>query len=506
MLSVTNHGGSLLPHVEVQALYYGQDWYNNSTYYNQTGSLEGYLNGIVNSSYMDMLANAGYGVGRGSFSTGAIDLANINKSQYLTDGALRQALQADILNGTLQQPDANRLYIIFVEDNVAVSNGSENSQNDFLGYHGAFLGQNSSSQAVDIHYAIIAYPGGSIGNASFGWLSSLGGLTEVASHELAEAVTDPNINYRTKGWYDDTLDGEVGDIVNSQTVYLNGYAVQRIADANDQAMTPAGATADTVESFVLQTNGNLYVHSAAGLTYLDSGIASVSDQAIDNHGHAMVDVVTTDGSAYEYHEGDGWKFLANNAVAAKAGQGVSYVQFGDGTLSEYKDAADSWTYLNNNVSRIDAGTDRFGFNMVDVIFNGGGAWEYSDTSGWHFLASGVQSISAGQQGISDFVLAGGAAYWYNEATGASVYLDGNVAQVSAGTDASGNFMIDLRYTNGNVWEYRVGSGWSYLDGGVQSISKGRAGLVTLVFSSGDAYDHDAAGNFSYLTGNTQAVA
>jgi hypothetical protein len=28
---VTYHGGALLPHVEVQALYYGSDW-NNSAY------------------------------------------------------------------------------------------------------------------------------------------------------------------------------------------------------------------------------------------------------------------------------------------------------------------------------------------------------------------------------------------------------------------------------------------------------------------------------------------
>ena len=32
--TVTYHGGTLLPHVEVQGMYLGSDWYNNSTYYN----------------------------------------------------------------------------------------------------------------------------------------------------------------------------------------------------------------------------------------------------------------------------------------------------------------------------------------------------------------------------------------------------------------------------------------------------------------------------------------
>ena len=32
--TVTYHGGTLLPHVEVQGMYLGSDWYNISAYYN----------------------------------------------------------------------------------------------------------------------------------------------------------------------------------------------------------------------------------------------------------------------------------------------------------------------------------------------------------------------------------------------------------------------------------------------------------------------------------------
>ena len=38
MLTVTYHGGPVLTNVEVQALYYGSDWYNNSTDYGQTAN------------------------------------------------------------------------------------------------------------------------------------------------------------------------------------------------------------------------------------------------------------------------------------------------------------------------------------------------------------------------------------------------------------------------------------------------------------------------------------
>jgi hypothetical protein len=500
VMTVTYHGGGVLPAVEVQALYYGSDWYNNPTYYSQTGYLEGFLNNIVHSSYMDALTNAGYGVGRGSFDGGKIGLANINKAYYLTDASIQSAVQGYISNGTLKSPDANRLYVVFVEDNVAVSSSSGNSQNNFLGYHGAFAGRDYYGYAADIHYAVITYPGGSVGNASIPWLSALNGITEVASHEIAEAATDPNVNYKGLGWYDDAANGEIGDITNAQTTFLNGYAVQRVADKNDQAMTPVGAAAQSPESFVLLKNGYLYKHTGAGFTFLSSGIASIGDQSIDNHGQVMVDVVTTGGYAYEYHEGAGWKYLTSGVKSAVSGDGTSYVLLTNGYLYEYKDAAGGWTFIDSGVASVSAGTDRYGVSMEDEVTTGGYAWEHSDSTGWRYLGSSVKSVSAGRQGISDYVTTAGNAYWFNEATNATSFLGSGVAAVTAGTDQFGNYMIDMLYTNGNLYEYRVGSGWSFLDGSVQQVSKGRAGLIDLVFTWGDAYEHTASG-WTYLTGN-----
>lgn len=495
--AVTYHGGALMSQVEVQALYYGADWSNNTTLYNQTGYLEGFLDSLVHGSYMDMLGKAGYGVGRGSFNAGRIALTHPDKGYYLTDDQIRSDLQAYISNGSLQAPDANRLYVIFVEPGVAVSHGKENSQNDFLGYHGAFAGRSPYGFATDVRYAVIAYPGGAVGNAGLSWLSAVGDLTEVTSHELAEAVTDPDVNYRTLGWYDDAQNAEVGDLTNARMVYLKGYAVQRIANVNDFAMTPAGSSSETQATFALLNGGALYEHTASGWTSLSSGIASISDQAIDNFGRSMIEVVTTSGDAYEYHDGGGWTYLWSGATSAKAGQGVSYVLFTNGTVWQYDDASRGWTYVYNNATAIDAGTDKAGVNMVDIVFNWGDAWEHSDSSGWHYLGSGVRSVSAGQQGISELVFNNGNGYFFNEATGGSVFLGSNVAFITSGVDASGNYMIDLVYNGGVGYEYRVGGGWSYLWSNIQSLTKGHAGLVDILFSWGDAYDHTAWG-WSYL--------
>ncbi len=262
MMAVTGQHGAILPHVEAQAVFYGSDWYYNRSLYNLTAPVDGYLNYIVHSSYMDMLTNAGYGVGRGTDSAGEISLTNVNKSQWLMDSQIRGNLQSMISAGNLTTPDANRLFIVYVEPGVAIMNDHDHnstSQQSFRGYHGAFAGHDRFGRGADIHYAVIAYPGGFNPTAnSQGFRTNFDQLTCVTSHELAEAVTDPNINYKALGWYDNAR-GEIGDICNNQNVVLGGYVVQKESDKWDRAMTPAGARvygASMITSFSTTTNAS----------------------------------------------------------------------------------------------------------------------------------------------------------------------------------------------------------------------------------------------------------
>jgi hypothetical protein len=250
--TVTYHGGALLPHVEVQGLYLGSDWYNNGTYYNQTAQFENFNRFLPQSSYMDLLTQLGYGVGRGSTSPGTIDRLVLNKNYYLTDSTIRGEIQRFINARYLQQPDANRLYVVYVEPGVAILNdhgNNETSIKDFAGYHTAFAGRTANGYAADIHYAVMAYAGGI--NPVFPGLTPFGSMTLTASHEIAEAATDANAGYRTLGWYDDYNNGEIGDI-NRYEALLNGYAVQSIINKYDVAYIPYGATTlralDTISS------------------------------------------------------------------------------------------------------------------------------------------------------------------------------------------------------------------------------------------------------------------
>ena len=518
VMSVTFHGGAVLPNVAVQGIYYGSDWGTNAANFNQTGALEGFLGNIVNSPYMDMLTNAGYNVGRGHADPGRIVYANPDKTQWLTDSKIQADLLAEINSpgSGFQQPDGNRLYVIFIEPNVAVMNDhykNQTSQTDFFGYHANFTGRVGNTNQ-NIRYAVIDNPGGWY-NLSVSWLSQFETLTEVTSHEIAEAVTDPDVtSTKTLGWYDDGLNMEVGDITNFQVAYVNGYAVQRIANQGDQPMTPSSATSRDAVSFVLTNNGNVYEKTSSGLNYVWSGVSSISDQGIDNHGRAMIDFITTGGNAYEFHDGSGSTYIWGNAISAKAGQGESFLLFGNGALYEYKDAGGSWSFLANNVTSISAGTDRYGVNAVAATstigswrFRFSEAQEWSDNTGWQFIAYNVGSVSAGRQGIVSFINSAGNAFVWSEWThSVGATIGANVAQITTGYDPNGNLVIDELFASGYVYEWRADRGWNYLDYNVRSLSKSRGGIVDTNSFADNAWEFDNFGNYVLILGGVKAVA
>jgi hypothetical protein len=268
LLAVTYGGGHLLTSVQVQALYYGDQWGADPTLTQQRTYLEGYLQYLVNSPYMDLLQNAGYGVGRGTSSTGGLDsigLPTVIDDSLNIQGDLTAAIKA----GLVQKPGAvssNHLYVVFVEPGVEVTLGNANSKINFAGYHNAYTAT-IDGQTDNIYYAVIPYPGG-INYGAFGLPNDpLNTITEVTSHEVAEGCTDPDVS---TGWavFDPTdphFGEEIGDIVNGQATSLNGYAVQKEPDKNENTLIPSGALDfDTVS--LTESSSFLVVNQSVTLT------------------------------------------------------------------------------------------------------------------------------------------------------------------------------------------------------------------------------------------------
>jgi hypothetical protein len=260
--SVTYHGGPLLPHVEVQTLFYGSSWQTDPSMNQMSGQINGFFNSITNSTYLDQLqeySEPGSVIGRGSLVGGRIGPVNLAAGQTITDQSIQGALNQYITTGGIVAPDPNRLYFVFTPPNVHVqTSDGENSITDFLGYHSSFVDTAGST----VYYAVVVHQSG---NATLSGYSAFQQFTKVSSHELAEAITDPGGG---SGWWDSTPGSstngeEIGDLCNSSAYIttLNGYTVQDEWSNLQFAATGNGAlllTSPRTRSFSMDGNGTIY--------------------------------------------------------------------------------------------------------------------------------------------------------------------------------------------------------------------------------------------------------
>jgi hypothetical protein len=130
---------------------------------------------------------------------------------------VRAGLLIAINSGALPKPQPETLYVLHFAPSLTVSDSSGTACNDYCAYHDSFV-----SDGQTYLYAIIpshAPPSGCATCGELDWYSNLGGSV---SHEVVEAVTDPDVGaaLRTNGpsWYDTapsdavTSHAEIGDI------------------------------------------------------------------------------------------------------------------------------------------------------------------------------------------------------------------------------------------------------------------------------------------------------
>jgi hypothetical protein len=225
--TMSYHGYGVIPHVDVQPLYYGSGWANQG----QTiGQVQNFLAYLVTSPYMDMMSP--YGVGHGKAYSGL--WANMRLNSSISSSSIASYVAGE--NNYLPA-DPNRLYVVFVQPGVKVYNGNTLE----AGYH--------TYTSNGVHYAVIAYPGGGNPYVIPGDANVFDNLTGATSHEIAEAVTDPTPFYSNGawhgGWFDSRymVNGEVGDLAAGWFSRLGGYAVQDLINPAETAvLVPHGST------------------------------------------------------------------------------------------------------------------------------------------------------------------------------------------------------------------------------------------------------------------------
>jgi hypothetical protein len=194
-IKLTYRGGEMIQRVKVATLFWGSGW--------NSSSLPAYFNSFFRNLFADgrFMANlaqysaGGYTIGNGSFV--ATDTDTHNPPARVTDAQIQAEIRARVVAKRLPQADEDIVYFVFTPPGVVVVDGNgDNSVDDFVSYHDFHFGGSGYAYAVMPFDDTLRDPR---------W------MTINASHELAEAVTDPAPYDGSLGWYDDYY-GEVADI------------------------------------------------------------------------------------------------------------------------------------------------------------------------------------------------------------------------------------------------------------------------------------------------------
>jgi hypothetical protein len=216
-------GGPVVGNIAVEQVLWGTGTYTAQVAGTVTPNVATFYQGILPSTYMDMLSqypsgaqNIGHGTFLGSKTVTPSAAAN---GATITDASIQTELVAQIKAGTLPSPTSNSYYAIFFPKGKKISQGGSAScvAGGFCAYHGTFL-YNGIYVTYGVHPDMSAGSGCDVGCGSNA--VPFNNLTSVASHELAETATDPAVGLATTyasplAWYNKTY-GEIGDICNAQ--------------------------------------------------------------------------------------------------------------------------------------------------------------------------------------------------------------------------------------------------------------------------------------------------
>lgn len=228
------HGGPVLNNVEVTTIYWGSAWASDPL----RTQLDEFFGFIVQSSLVDQLAEysvPGQTIGRGRLVQSVLEM-NSEPPNPCDDSIIQSKLDSLIANGTVGQPNANSVYFFFMPSGVRVTLQGASSCQDFCGYH------NFSSSGVV--YAVDTYddcPG-----CQFVPGDTLASSTVVASHELCESITDPQLN----AWFDDNTGEEIGDICEGSNKVISTAGTLTPAAATTSYTIAGTGTADAQGNIV----------------------------------------------------------------------------------------------------------------------------------------------------------------------------------------------------------------------------------------------------------------
>jgi hypothetical protein len=233
----TYHGGPVIKSPQIISSFWGPQW-SDAAHQTRANRLNQFLKDLLASRYMNIMTQ--YGVGNGAGAAGAFVKATFfaHVPNPLTEANIHTTIQAGIDAGTFPEPAADTAIVIYLGEGIGVEDPAaglvlcEATSDTAFGFHSFF----TTTKGNPCAYAIIP----ALENACLTHSCATDAgcslhlahtqeqrQTQVTSHEVAEMITDPQLN----AWFEHG-GGENGDLCNGQsgtiTVGPNTWTVQKM--------------------------------------------------------------------------------------------------------------------------------------------------------------------------------------------------------------------------------------------------------------------------------------
>ncbi len=228
------YGGNVLNHPNVSNIYVG-DYWGTKAGRSDRSSTDAFTKDFLENPQSTGILKQ-YGGGAGTFRGSSIHRTN-GTPQTIGEDQIQNVINQQIASGKARSNGDQSIYTVYLPPGTVLTDPyGDSSLNGLGGYHGSFMGANGKP----IHYAAVVYGQGNNGIDFDGRPKD--NLSIVASHELTETVTDPDVEQVNNGaplsklgWYDNNY-GEIGDIALDTTQdptlrnvwgRMDGFAVQK---------------------------------------------------------------------------------------------------------------------------------------------------------------------------------------------------------------------------------------------------------------------------------------
>lgn len=165
-------GGEVLKQAQMVIIFWGSGWKTSTV---GEEEVRGATQSVLEGPYLDALGQ--YGVERGSL-VGSVRVENENVRENFTTADVEKLLQREIAQGAIANPskNSNLLYVVVVSEGSRTKEKAEGMHSYFDYFNGGSLRPRAS-------------------RAHFAWvlgIDDLGSLMMRLTHEVVEAVSDPN--------------------------------------------------------------------------------------------------------------------------------------------------------------------------------------------------------------------------------------------------------------------------------------------------------------------------